>query len=179
MKLPTEYAWLADEPGPPQILEFIKIYGVKETPGPRSTAEILSWAKEIGVQKVYRADSIPWCGLEVGVVMKRAGFALPKTLLWALSWAQMYNDVDGHPVLGDVLTFNRTGGGHVGLYVGEDTEAYHVAAGNQSDESCIARIAKSRLYRARRPDYKESYASVLRRIQLAANGGLSRNISQY
>jgi uncharacterized protein (TIGR02594 family) len=170
MKLPTEYAWLADESGPPQILEFIKIYGVKEAPGNRNNAVILGWAKEIGV-KGYTADSIPWCGLEVGVAMKRAGFALPKTPLWALSWAEMYAPVS-IPMLGDILTFKRTGGGHVGFYVGEDTEAYHVAAGNQSDASCIARIVKSRLFRARRPIYLK-LAEPLRVVHLAATGALS------
>ena len=36
-------------------------------------------------------------------------------------------------MLGDILTFKRNGGGHVGLYVGEDKDCYHVLGGNQGN----------------------------------------------
>jgi hypothetical protein len=41
-----------------------------------------------------------------------------------------------------VLTFKRKGGGHVGIYVGEDSKCYHVLGGNQSNMTI--RIEKSR-----------------------------------
>ena len=57
------------------------------------------------------------------------------------------------PALGDVLVFWRgtSGGfsGHVGLYVGEDAQAFHVLGGNQSDAVTIAFFAKSCLLGAR------------------------------
>ncbi len=77
-------------------------------------------------------------------------------------------------MLGDVLIFARNGGGHVGLYAGEDDDAWHTLGGNQSDAVNIKRIAKGRLYAARRPAYRAQPANV-RRIRLAANGVLSAN----
>jgi uncharacterized protein (TIGR02594 family) len=89
----------------------------------------------------------------MAVVAERAGKEIPKHPLWALSWsafgAKPALDRDrGSPAaaLGDVLVFVRNGGGHVGLYVGEDASAFHLLGGNQSDRVCITRLAKSRLY---------------------------------
>jgi hypothetical protein len=78
------------------------------------------------------------------------------------------------PMLGDVLVFVRNGGGHVGLYVGEDETAFHVLGGNQSDAVNIKRIAKRRLYAARWPTYRAEPVNV-RQIPLAPNGALSAN----
>jgi hypothetical protein len=41
--------------------------------------------------------------------------------------------------------FTRSGGGHVGLYVGEDATHYHVLGGNQANLVSIMRLAKGRL----------------------------------
>ena len=84
------------------------------------------------------------------------------------------DDVEPGPMLGDVLTFKRDGGGHVALYVGEDAGFYHVLGGNQSDQVCITRIARSRLHKARRPKYNAQPANV-RKIALAASGKVSSN----
>jgi uncharacterized protein (TIGR02594 family) len=149
--LPSRYAWLAREPGPKMIVEALKLYGTMEKPGTADNPIIIGWAKEVGgeVADVYRADSIPWCGLFMAVVAKRAGKEPPKHPLWALSWSAFGAKADT-PALGDVLVFTRGTGGHVGLYVGEDATAFHVLGGNQSDRVCIARIAKARLYAAHR-----------------------------
>jgi hypothetical protein len=77
-------------------------------------------------------------------------------------------------MLGDILTFKRNGGRHVALYVGEDPNAFHCLGGNQSDKVCITRIARSRLYAARRPIYNDQPANV-RKVKLASNGVLSAN----
>jgi uncharacterized protein (TIGR02594 family) len=122
---------------------------------------------------VYEADSIPWCGLFMAVVAKRAGKEVPAHPLWALSWSA-FGTKPGAPALGDVLLFTRSGGGHVGLYVGEDGSAFHVLGGNQSDRVCITRVAKARLYAARRPLYRVQPANV-RPIHLASSGALSLN----
>ena len=77
--------------------------------------------------------------------------------------------------LGDVLVFARPkGGGHVGLYVGEDETAFHVLGGNQSDAVSITRIAKTRCIAIRRPIYREQPASMAP-VQLAATGAMSVN----
>lgn len=49
------------------------------------------------------------------------------------------------------MTFTRPGGGHVGLYVGEDASHYHILGGNQSNSVRISRIEKKRLSDIRWP----------------------------
>lgn len=171
--LPARYAWLDKEPGPKMLLEALKLYGTLEVPGPKDNPAILAWAAEVGLGQTYSHDSIPWCGLFMAVVAKRAGKQIPGSPLWALSWAD-FGTTAKMPMLGDVLTFKRNGGGHVALYVGEDAGAYHCLGGNQSDSVCITRIAKARLYRARRPAYNVQPANV-RKVILAASGKLSTN----
>lgn len=172
MKLPEQYAWLAKEPGPKMLIEGLKIYGVHELAGNNDCATILSWAKELGISW-YEHDSTPWCGLAMGIIAKRAGKSVPKALLAALSWANF--GIEAHEaMLGDVLVFKRTGGGHVTLYAGEDADAYHCLGGNQDDQVDIARISKSRIYAIRRPIYTEQPANV-RKIILSSTGALSLN----
>jgi uncharacterized protein (TIGR02594 family) len=155
------------------LVEALALYGTLEAPGAKDNPVILAWAREVGLGKNYSHDSIPWCGLFMAVVAKRAGKPVVDSPLWALSWAD-FGKASPKAALGDVLTFKRSGGGHVGLYVGEDASAYHILGGNQSDSVSIARIARSRLYRARRPAYKVQPDNV-RKVLLAAGGALSRN----
>lgn len=175
MSLPAQYKWLEQEGAPKMLVEFLKIYGVVEAPGDNNDNPIITgWAKEIGVDKDYKHDLTPWCGLAVGVLAKRAGKDIPSSPLWALSWAN-FGSKAPEPMLGDVLVFKRTGGGHVGLYIGEDDQAYHVGAGNQGDKVSIARIEKSRLYAARRPVYSIGQPVNVRKVILKATGELSTN----
>lgn len=172
--LPAQYAWLSKEGGPKMLIEALKLFGTLEAPGAKDNPVILAWAAELGLSKTYSHDSIPWCGLFMGIVAKRAEKLVPDSPLWALSWADFGSAATGGAMLGDVLTFKRNGGGHVALYVGEDATAYHCLGGNQSDKVCITRIAKSRLYRARRPVYAVQPANV-RKVKLASTGKLSTN----
>jgi uncharacterized protein (TIGR02594 family) len=153
--------------------EALKLLGTIETPGSGDNPTIMAWAREIGVQKTYTADAVPWCGLFMGVVAHRAGKQIPSTPLWALSWAQFGVD-EGQPRLGDVLVFTRNGGGHVTQYVAEDQTAFHCLGGNQGDKVCIERIAKARLYRVRRPAYSVMPASA-RPYVVQPTGNLSEN----
>ena len=178
MKLPKAYAWLSQEAAPRHLLKALELFGTQEVAGKIHNPVIIGWAKETGLEKVYTADEIPGCGLFAAVVMKRAdapGSArpIPDGPLWALNWSKFGEKV-ASPMLGDVLTFKRDGGGHVGFYVGEDSTAYHVLGGNQGDQVCVTRIAKSRLHAARRPKYNNQPATV-RKVVLAAAGTLSKN----
>ena len=69
-------------------------------------------------------------------------------------------------MLGHILTFTRNGGGHVGIYVGEDTTCYHVLGGNQSNQVNVMRIEKSRLSQARRTAWKIAQPSNVRVVKL-------------
>ncbi len=173
-QLPARYRFLASEPGPRMLVEALALYGTTEARGPADNPVILAWAHEVGLNKAYSHDAIPWCGLFVAVVAKRATWSLPDSPLWALSWADWGRPTE-RPMLGDVLTFKRPGGGHVGLYVGEDAGAYHVLGGNQSDAVTITRIAKARFYRARQAPWRIGPPDNRRVIRMAASGPLSSN----
>ena len=177
MPLPPKYAWLPKVDGLPlMVQQALKLYGVHEGVGAADNPTILAWAAEVGLQHQYTADSIAWCGLFMALVAHRAEKPVPADPLWALNWSN-FGVPAGQPALGDVLVFVRPGGGHVGLYIGEDTgptAAYHVLGGNESDQVMITRIDKHRLHAARRPAYHVPPAGVKPHI-LAASGALSTN----
>jgi len=177
MKLPAKYQWLYNEGAPKMLVEAIKHYGILEKPGKGSTVDITNWAKEVGVSGWYNDDDIPWCGLFVGVVAKRCGYPFPASkLLAAREWINWGVPVTpGREMLWDVLVFSRSGGGHVGFYVGENEKAYLVYGGNQSNAVGFAWIDKSRLLGARRPAYRIGEPDNVRKIALNYTGELSRN----
>lgn len=177
MNLPEKYSWLSKEAAPKMLVEALKHYGTLEKVGKGSNANITAWAKEVGVSGWYTDDDIPWCGLFVGVVAKRAGYPFSSgKLLAAKEWANWGDPVaKGREMLWDVLVFTRTGGGHVGFYVGENDKAFLVYGGNQSNAVGFAWIAKDRLFACRRPKYKVGEPDNVRRIALNETGELSKN----
>lgn len=186
--LPARYRWLNAEPGPRMIVEALKEFGTLEAPGAANNAKIIGWQRELEAAGLggayagaYRQDAIPWCGLFMGIIAHRANRERrpernpPKLYLSALQWTGFGNPVPkGAAALGDVLVFKRKGGGHVGLYVGEDASAFHILGGNQSDRVKIARLSKQRLVAVRRPAYRTPPPNI-RPIALAASGSLSVN----
>lgn len=174
MTLPKGYEWLSREEGPKILIEALHLYGTIEGKGSIDNPAILEWAREAGIQG-YEHDSTAWCGLAMAVCAKRAGYAPPPIALRARSWAS-WGVPSQVPMLGDVLVFERDGGGHVGLYVGQDAGTFHVLGGNQSDEFKIARISRSRLLAARRSPFRVATPSNIRVIELASTGAqISRN----
>jgi uncharacterized protein (TIGR02594 family) len=176
--LPAAYAWLDGHIGLSRILvEARALIGVLEVKGDGNNPTILAWAEEVGLAKVYRHDATAWCGLFLAVVAKRAGWPVVKDPLWARNWINFGRRVeDDQEALGDVLVFTRPGGGgHVGLYVGEDDTAFHVLGGNQGDAVSIVRIAKDRLIGARRPKWRTAQPPGVVKVRLRASGQLSGN----
>lgn len=176
MNLPQEYEWLLNEPSIPLLTTALKYYGLKEGAGSADNPTIMKWAHDFGITW-YDHDSIAWCSLYMGEVAKETGFTPPdkNVLLAAVSWATWGNSV-GSPKLGNVLVFNRPGGHHVGLYVGEDETAFHVLGGNTGDAVSFARLLKTRLMAARRPTYSPEPTNI-RKIILSDSGELSHNES--
>jgi uncharacterized protein (TIGR02594 family) len=174
--LPHRYRWLLSEPGPRLLTVALSLYGTAEKPGPGNNPSIMAWARQVGLARAYRNDATAWCGLFMAYVALQAGWdAAPLgNALWARNWAS-WGKAARTPMLGDVLVFTRGKGGHVGIYVGEDAEAFHVIGGNQADQVNIKRIAKSRLIEARRCPWRVNQPGNVRRVQLASTGALSEN----
>jgi uncharacterized protein (TIGR02594 family) len=169
MPVPKSYNYLLEPEMPRMIQEAVKLYGILETPGSRNNPTIMAWAKEVGgsVKSEYIADSVPWCGLFMAVVAKRADYEPPKDPLWALNWTTFGKWVKkgpkpNSPAIGDVLVFTRSGGGHVGLYVGQDSTYYYILGGNQSDRVNISKRRKNTLYTARRPNWRVSQPTTVK-----------------
>lgn len=172
-----QYQWLSNEISPKVIFEAVKLYGTREIVGKQHSKEILSWAKELGMENTYTNDEIPWCGLFTAIVIKRAGFDVVKNPLWARNWNN-FGTPQKTAMLGDVLVFIRPGGGgHVGFYIGEDDTCYHVIGGNQSNMVNTTRILKSRCIGIRRCPWRISQPKNVRVIKLAATGEISTNES--
>lgn len=168
------YSFLNTEKSPKILVEAIKLMGTKEVVGKVHNPIIMAWAKDLDLQKIYTADEIPWCGLFIAYACHKAGIDVVDKPLWALSWAKWGTKVT-EPMLGDILTFKRDGGGHVGIYVGEDKDCYHVLGGNQGNAVSVTRIIKSRLYQARRTAWKVAQPANVRKIHLDAKGIVSKN----
>jgi len=175
--IPKPYRWLEKEPGPNILKEALRWYGTLELPGDENNPVIIEWAKEVGgwISEWYTQDEIPWCGLLMALCAKRASFPFNQKALSALEWCNWGLPRLGSCKLGDVLVFRRAKGGHVGIYVGEDSQAFHVLGGNQSNMVCITRIAKDRLVAARHCPWRTAPPDNLRTIKLAANGTISEN----
>lgn len=129
--------------------------GTREAAGAANSPTILGWAKRLGAKvlgMIYNADSVPWCGVFVAQCMAEAGIASPPFAVRAMSWAEWGANLRPEKLApGVVLVFERPGGGHVGFYIGEDAETYHVLGGNQGDSVSVARVAKDRCVARRWP----------------------------
>lgn len=127
--------------------EASKWIGTKEIPGAKHSPTIMGWIKNLGSKALgitVTDDETPWCGTFVAYCMKTVGLPTAPVAVRASSWAT-YGRQLVSPRLGCILVFTRTGGGHVGFYVGEDTTHYHVLGGNQSNSVNVTRVAKDRL----------------------------------
>jgi len=158
---------------PPWMKIAYSLNGTKEFAGKSNNPVIIQWAKNIGgwISSFYKDDSIPWCGLFVAHCVRAAGFPVQQDALSALGWSDYGRACE--PTVGAIMVFKRSGGGHVGFYVGEDKDAYHILGGNQSDMVNVARVAKDRHVETRWP---ETFPlSKTGRVILTAQTSLSRN----
>jgi uncharacterized protein (TIGR02594 family) len=151
-----KYAWLKTIGLLPRTITYgLALLGTNEVKGSGSNDVIESWRDELNAKypnlvQGFSDDSVPWCGLFVAIVVERAGKVPIKNPLWARNWGN-FGSPSIPPSLGDVLVFVRDGGGHVGFYIAEDDDCYHVLGGNQSDSVTITRIEKRRCIAVRQP----------------------------
>jgi len=168
------YNFLKKETAPKILVEAYKLIGTAELIGKDNNPVILNWAEEVGLKKQYTADEIPWCGLFMAYVCKKAGKVIPDNPLWARNWLN-FGTKQATAMLGDILVFSRNGGGHVGMYVGEDDKCYHVLGGNQGDKVSIVRIQKVRCIGIRRTAWSKAQPENVRVIKMDSTGAISTN----
>jgi uncharacterized protein (TIGR02594 family) len=168
------YSYLKAEISPKILVNARKLLGTSEVIGDKNNPVIMKWAKDLNLQSIYVADSVPWCGLFMAHVCKVSELEIPKMPLRAKEWLN-FGTKQEHAMLGDVLIFSRTGGGHVGIYVGEDTNCFHVLGGNQGDRVSIVRIDKTRCIGVRRTKWKISQPKNVRKLFLPDVGVISKN----
>lgn len=180
MKISSRYNWLAYVTGlPKMVVEAIRIgkLDTTEVAGPKSNPEIMAMALAAGVGDIYKSDETAWCAVAHCAIALRAGKEVSfkgYDRLRAKSFMKFGTPVDV-PMMGDTLVFNRPGGYHVGLYIAEDSDCYHVAGGNQGNQYSIVRIDKDRLVYAGRPEYKIGTPAAVRRFFVDGIGQPSSN----
>lgn len=134
---------------PPWMETAQNFIGVKEYRGSADNPLLLRWAQIVGgwTASYYKRDSIPWCGLFVAICLIQNSIKPSPEALRAKAWYSNWPDGKRlkEPAFGCIIVFTRKGGGHVGFYVSEDRNYYHVLGGNQSDAVNIQKISKSRV----------------------------------
>lgn len=171
----SSYSFLKNETAPKILVEAYKLIGTKELLGKDNNPKILEWAKDLGLEKTYTADEIPWCGLFIAHVCQKAGKEIVQNPLWARNWAK-WGIKQSVAMLGDILVFERgKNSGHVGIYVGEDTKCYYVLGGNQGDAVSITKILKTRCISIRRTAWSKAQPENVRVVKLNVSGEISTN----
>lgn len=166
----------------PKILAMALQYlGVKEIPGSKSNPVILNMADQLGLGNIYKNDDTSWCALFMSFICTVCGKPLPSVegdlynmlrAKWFLNYGEAVEK--GQEMLGDILIFQRPGGGHVGIYVGESDTTFHVLGGNQSNAVTIAEIKKDRCIGARRL-YRTGVPQTVKKYRLDSSGNVSTN----
>lgn len=113
-------------------------------------------AKLSGLAK-YPATQIPWCSGYLCAMMEKAGIRSARTdgaKNW-LNWGEKLEDACD----GCIVVFTRSGGGHVGIVVGEDEKGnLLVLGGNQGNAVNVKSFSRSRVTGYRYPTgYQPSY----------------------
>lgn len=195
MPLPAEFAWLNSPtlaPLPKVVQEALSYVGVKEVVGRGSNKTILRWRDELnaaGIEiKGYSDDDIAWCGLFVGYICLAAGKPVQVSPLWARNWGQYGTEVATRrkgklefvkglkASLGDILVYERPGGGgHVEFYIGETATMYVGVGGNKNNQVKIGPMAKSRCIAVRRPPMKAAPASARPFVLASVTGAPTTN----
>lgn len=126
------------------------LVGLKEIPGPKHSGVIQGWLTKL--RAWWQDDETPWCGTFVAHCLQEAGQPIIKNWFRAKEWKDYGEGLNFSTLApGAVLVFSRSGGGHVGFYVGEDRNYFSVLGGNQANAVNVMRIEKARCIAARWP----------------------------
>jgi len=168
-------------PLPKLVATALQYLGIKEIPGAKSNPIILNMAQQLGIGEIYKNDDTSWCGLFMSFLFKITNKPFPDLKGDAFNylraaWFIGYGDPvkRGEEMLGDVLIFKREGGHHVGLYIAESEDTFHVLGGNQSNAVTISEIKKTRLASARRL-YRTGVPTSVKKYYEDSTGKISTN----
>lgn len=135
---------------PAWLVEAKKHIGTREVPGAAHNSKIIGWLRRL--KAWWADDETPWCGVFVGHCLSAVNLPLPQNWFRAKAWATYGSNLRStHVAPGAILVFARSGGGHVGFYVGEDASFFYVLGGNQSNSVNVMKLAKSRCIAIRWP----------------------------
>lgn len=156
--------------GEPKWVELAKsMIGVSEVKGQTHNPEVLQMWKDIKRGGI-KDDETPWCAAFVGAMLERAG--IKSSRFESAKSYEVWGQPVASPCVGSIAVFSRTGGGHVGFVVGQDTSGQLlILGGNQSDKVCIRTFPRSRVTALRYPSGFTPSTAVL----LVASADMSRS----
>lgn len=126
-----------------------KYLGLDEDAGKATDPTISRWLKTL--KAWWTDDETPWCGTYVAAAFTDVGITPVKHWYRAKAWLEWGQKL-ADPILGCVVIFERTGGGHVGFVVGVDkTGRLLVLGGNQGNKVSIAPFERTRVLGYRWP----------------------------
>jgi uncharacterized protein (TIGR02594 family) len=127
--------------------------GVKEIPGALHNPYIVEAHGHTSLKA--RDDETPWCSSIVCLWFEKNGIRSTRSAA-AASWRTWGQELE-YGVPGCVVIMTRTGGNHVGLYLGEDSQGVYVLGGNQDNMVCVRRYAWSLITNFRWPTEAEGW----------------------
>lgn len=142
----------------------------------RDNRDLRKWLKSDGKTLGDPAKQ-PWCGdfVETCIALTLPSAVLPNNPYGARNWLKFGHTVN--PCFGAVMVFwrgSRSGWkGHVGFYYAQDSTAYHILGGNQSNSVSVTRVRKKRFLGARLPSVGGPYPR--QTFTVAADGSISEN----
>lgn len=185
MQLTEKFQWLETIGTLPKLVSAgLQYLGVREIKGVANNPAIMEMANALGLSKIYVSDDKQsWCALFLNYLIRITD--KPRlnpdgdlyNLLRAkylLNWGKPVQKGDER--LGDLMIFNREGGGHVGLLIAQTGSTYWILGGNQNDCVNFTEIAKDRLIGARRY-YATGIPTSAKHYTMDSSGKLSVNES--
>lgn len=147
--------------------------GLRELPGAPTAPKLSEWLQRLGAW--WRDDETPWCGVAVAAWMQAAGIKPPAAWYRARAWLDWGVPLSS-PVVGAVVVFERSAGGHVGIVVGTDQRGrVMVLGGNQGNAVSIAPFDSERVLGYRWPADKLALMAATPPPTMAASANSSRN----
>ncbi|ATG18045.1 TIGR02594 family protein [Providencia alcalifaciens] len=130
---------------PKWLVEARKEIGQREIKGAASNPRIDQYWRDSKLSGLVGTDDkVPWCAGFVNAMLERAGIRSTRS-----DFSRSYLNYGvklSEPKYGCIVTFSRTGGGHVGFVVGKtESGSLLVLGGNQSDAVNIKAFETSRV----------------------------------